>query len=71
LALFAWTARRLPFATIGFLQFISPTIGFMVGLVMGERLNAMGVVSFVFIWAGAAVFIAGAWRASMRLRVAT
>jgi chloramphenicol-sensitive protein RarD len=71
LALFAWTARRLPFATIGFLQFISPTIGFMVGLVMGERLNGTGVVSFAFIWAGAAVFVAGAWRASMRLRVAT
>jgi hypothetical protein len=31
----------------------------------------MGVVSFAFIWAGAAVFVAGAWRASMRLRVAT
>ncbi|HEY1447896.1 MAG TPA: EamA family transporter RarD [Caulobacteraceae bacterium] len=71
LALFAWTARRLPFATIGFLQFISPTIGFMVGLVMGERLNGMGVASFAFIWTGAAVYVAGAWRASMRMQVAT
>jgi chloramphenicol-sensitive protein RarD len=69
LALFAWTARRLPFATIGFLQFISPTIGFMVGLAMGERLNPLGVVSFGFIWAGAAVYVAGALRASMRLQV--
>lgn len=69
LALFAWTARRLPFATIGFLQFISPTIGFMVGLAVGERLNPLGVVSFGFIWAGAAVYVAGALRASMRLQV--
>ena len=69
LALFAWTARRLPFATMGFLQFISPTIGFMVGLAMGERLNPLGLFSFVFIWAGAAVYAAGAWRASMRLQV--
>ncbi len=69
LALFAWTARRLPFATMGFLQFISPTIGFMIGLAMGERLNPLGVFSFAFIWAGAAVYVAGAWRASMRLQV--
>lgn len=69
LALFAWTARRLPFATMGFLQFISPTIGFMVGLAMGERLNPLGLFSFVFIWAGAAVYVVGAWRASMRLQV--
>ncbi len=67
LALFAWTARRLPFATIGFLQFISPTIGFMVGLAMGERLNPLGVVSFGFIWAGAAIFAFGAWRAGRGL----
>jgi chloramphenicol-sensitive protein RarD len=71
LALFAWTARRLPFATVGFLQFISPTIGFMVGLAMGERLNSMGLVSFAFIWAGAAVYVAGALRASNRLQVST
>jgi chloramphenicol-sensitive protein RarD len=69
LALFAWTARRLPFATVGFLQFISPTIGFMVGVAMGERLNPLGVASFGFIWAGAAVYVAGAWRASTRLQV--
>jgi chloramphenicol-sensitive protein RarD len=70
LALFAWTARRLPFATVGFLQFISPTIGFMVGLAMGERLNPLGVVSFAFIWAGAVVYITGAWRAARALHMA-
>jgi chloramphenicol-sensitive protein RarD len=70
LALFAWTARRLPFATVGFLQFISPTIGFMVGLAVGERLNPLGVVSFAFIWAGAAVYITGAWRAARTLHMA-
>lgn len=68
LALFAWTARRLPFSTTGFLQFISPTIGFLVGLAVGERLNPVGMVSFGFIWAGAAVFVLGAWRASRRLQ---
>ena len=39
LALFAWTARRLPFSTIGFLQFIGPTAGFFVGIATGESLT--------------------------------
>ncbi len=70
LALFAWTARRLPFSTLGFLQFIAPTIGFGVGLVAGERLTALSALSFVFIWAGAIVFALGAWRAARRGRLA-
>jgi chloramphenicol-sensitive protein RarD len=70
LALFAWTARRLPLSTFGFLQFISPTIGFLIGLSVGERLTPLGVVAFAFIWTGSAVFMLGAWRASMRLQVA-
>jgi chloramphenicol-sensitive protein RarD len=70
LALFAWTARRLRFATVGFLQFISPTIGFLVGIATGERMNNLEAVSFIFIWGGAAIFMFGAWRASRMLRIA-
>jgi chloramphenicol-sensitive protein RarD len=70
LALFAWTARRLPLSTFGFLQFISPTIGFLIGLALGERLTPVGVLAFAFIWSGSAVFMLGAWRASMRLQKA-
>ncbi len=70
LALFAWTARRLPFATTGFLQFIGPTIGFAVGLWMGESLPALRLVSFAFIWAGVIVYMAGGARAAMRLQKA-
>lgn len=70
LALFAWTARRLPLSTFGFLQFISPTIGFLIGVGVGERLTPLGVVAFAFIWTGSAVFMLGAWRASLRLQVA-
>ena len=70
LALFAWAARRLPFSTIGFLQFIGPTMGFVVGLANGERLSPLGVLSFVFIWGGAAVFALGAWRAGRRVKPA-
>jgi chloramphenicol-sensitive protein RarD len=70
LALFSWTARRLPFSTIGFLQFLSPTVSFVIGLAVGERLTPLAAASFVFIWAGAIVFAYGAWRASRRLRMA-
>lgn len=71
LALFAWAARRLPFSTIGFLQFIGPTMGFLTGLAVGETLTPLRTVSFVFIWGGAAVFALGAWRAGRRLRLAS
>jgi chloramphenicol-sensitive protein RarD len=70
LALFAWAARRLPFSTVGFLQFIGPTMGFVTGLETGETLTPLTAVSFVLIWIGAALFALGAWRAGRRLRVA-
>ena len=67
LALFSWAARRLSFATIGFLQFLSPTVGFAIGVMAGEPLTPLRLLSFVFIWAGAAAFAYGAWRASRRV----
>jgi chloramphenicol-sensitive protein RarD len=66
LAIFAWTARRLPFSTLGFLQFVSPTVGFFIGLATGEPLTPLRLASFVFIWAGATAFALGAWRAGRR-----
>ena len=68
LALFAWGARRMPLSAMGFMQFISPTISFVIGAMQGEALTALRIVSFVFIWLGAAVFVAGAIQAARRLR---
>lgn len=62
LALFAWAARRMPLSTLGFVQFLAPTIQFGVGVAAGEPLTAERVLSFAFIWAGAAVFGWGAVR---------
>jgi chloramphenicol-sensitive protein RarD len=67
LALFAWTARRMALSSVAFLQFIGPTIGFLIAIAMGERLNLTGALSFAFIWASVAVFLIGAWRRSRRL----
>ena len=62
LALFAWSARRLPLSTIGFLQFLAPTLQFVIGVATGEALTPLRIASFVFIWAGAGVFVAAALR---------
>ena len=62
LVLFSWAARRLPLTTIGFLQFIAPTISFVIGVSQGEEFTWLRGVSFGFIWLGAAVFLWAAWR---------
>lgn len=60
LALFAWAARRMPLSSMGFLQFLAPTIVFFIGVMQGEALGALRIASFAFIWVGAAVFALGA-----------
>jgi chloramphenicol-sensitive protein RarD len=60
LALFAWSARRLPLSTIGFIQFLAPTLQFAVGVWAGEALTGLRIASFAFIWIGAGVFAAAA-----------
>ena len=64
LVLFSWAARRIPLSAMGFLQFIAPTIAFVIGVLQGEAFTPARAVSFVFIWLGAVVFLYGAWRRS-------
>lgn len=71
LALFAYSARRLPLTTIGFMQFIGPSVQFFVGVyAFGEVLTPLRLVSFGVIWTGAAVFIAGMWWTGRKARLA-
>ncbi len=63
LALFAFAARRLPLSVMGFLQFVSPTLQFMVGLEAGEMLTPLRALSFVFIWTGVLIFAVQLWLA--------
>jgi chloramphenicol-sensitive protein RarD len=72
LALFAWSARRLPLSTIGFLQFLAPTLQFAIGVASGEPLTGLRIASFAFIWAGAAVFAGAAlWARAERQAIKT
>ncbi|MEO0399729.1 MAG: EamA family transporter RarD [Pseudomonadota bacterium] len=50
LTLFAIAARRVPLATIGFLQYIGPTITLFVGLYYGEAFTTAHAICFGFIW---------------------
>jgi chloramphenicol-sensitive protein RarD len=69
LALFAWSARRMPLSAMGFLQFIAPTLQFLVGVALGEAFTPMRALSFLFIWAGVAVFAYGAWKRTRGLAI--
>ena len=52
----------------GFLQFLAPTISFVIGVLEGEAFNTLRLVSFVFIWGGAAVYAYGAWKKARALK---
>jgi len=67
LVLFSWAARRIPLSLMGFMQFLSPTISFVIGLSQGEAFTPARAASFTLIWAGAAVFLFGAWRRTRNL----
>ena len=60
LVAFAFAAQRVKLTVLGFMQFISPTIQFAIGLADGETVTPLGMASFIFIWAGVAVFALGA-----------
>ena len=64
LLLFAAAARRLRLATIGFLQYITPTMHFLLAvLVYGEPFSPAHLASFLCIWAGLICYSWDAWRA--------
>ncbi len=57
LLLFAIAARRLPLSRIAFLQYLAPTIAFLIGvLVYHEPLDAQRMLSLAAIWVGLAVY---------------
>jgi chloramphenicol-sensitive protein RarD len=58
LLMFAVAARRMDYSALGFVQFLSPTIVFVIGLVVfREPLRPVQLASFVVIWAAIALFV--------------
>ena len=57
LLLFVYGARRISFITVGLLQYITPTMGFILGcFVYGEAFTPSHVMGFGFIWAALALY---------------
>ncbi|WP_306252526.1 EamA family transporter RarD [Parvularcula sp. IMCC14364] len=59
---FAIGARRLKLSTIGFLQYIGPTLQFCVGLYYGEDFTTAHAFCFGSIWIAVAVYSLDAWQ---------
>ncbi|GAA5052577.1 EamA family transporter RarD [Erythrobacter westpacificensis] len=71
LLLFATAARALPYSLIGFLQFISPTIVFIIGLIVfRQEMKPAQLVCFILIWAAIALFSWDMFRNARRERQA-
>jgi chloramphenicol-sensitive protein RarD len=59
LLFFGAAARRLPLSTLGFLQFVAPSLQLVLAVWgYGEAFTVHHAISFAFIWAGLALFTA-------------
>ncbi|AMA44383.1 EamA family transporter RarD [Pseudomonas alabamensis] len=57
LVCFNAAARHLPYTTLGFLQYLAPTLVLLQAvLLFDEHLSSSTLVAFMFIWAGLAVY---------------
>jgi len=71
LMLFAIAARRVSLSTVGVLQYIGPTLQFLLGVqVVGESLSPGRLFGFALVWAGSVVYIVLAHLAFRRSRAA-
>ncbi len=62
LLMFAIAARRMDYSTLGFIQYVAPTIVFILGLTVFEQPLALAkLASFVLIWIAVAVFSWDLW----------
>jgi chloramphenicol-sensitive protein RarD len=57
LLLFAIGAQKIPLSTLGFLQYIAPTISLMLGIfVYGEHFSKTHLLAFIFIWSALTIY---------------
>lgn len=67
LLLFTAATKRLRLATVGFLQYITPTLHFLLAVfAFGETFTHAHLVSFLFIWCGLILYSLNAYRSSRR-----
>ena len=66
LLLFAIAARKLTLTTVGFLQYLAPTLQFLTGVYYGEKLTTAHLICFGLIWTAVVLFSVDAFRATKK-----
>ena len=67
LILFSFAAKKLTYATVGILQYINPTLQFLVAVfILMEPFNTWHAFSLVFIWIGILIYSGESWRLEAR-----
>ena len=57
LLLFTAAAKRLQYSTLGMLQFIAPTLQFLIAVIYGERVTLAHAIAFPAIWAALVLYV--------------
>ncbi|MBP0945967.1 EamA family transporter RarD [Pseudomonas alliivorans] len=69
LVCFNAAARHLPYTTLGFLQYLAPTLVLLLAVLLyDEHMNVSTIVTFACIWAGLAIYSIDAWLSLRRRR---
>ena len=64
LLLFTAAARRLPYSTLGMLQFLAPTLQFLIAVLLyGERFTLAHAIAFPAIWTALVLYVIAMLRA--------
>jgi chloramphenicol-sensitive protein RarD len=63
LLLFTAASKRLPYSTLGMLQFIAPTLQFLIAVLYGEPLKAAHLIAFPAIWIALGLYVTAMLRA--------
>jgi chloramphenicol-sensitive protein RarD len=63
LLLFTAAARKLAYSTLGMLQFLAPTLQFLIGVYYGERFSTAHAIAFTAIWIALALYVTALLRA--------
>ena len=65
LLFFTAAARRLRYSTLGILQFIAPTLQFLVAVFLyGEPFTTAHAIAFTAIWTAAVLYLISSWRSA-------
>jgi chloramphenicol-sensitive protein RarD len=68
LMMFSYAARRIPYATLGLVQYLNPTLQFVVAVALfGEPFTPWHAIAFPLIWCALALYSWESWRSAPRV----